>query len=772
MHGNIELCNLRKFCVFPQFINKKNNMFAFLLSFIITTVACILHEMLWAIFAVPILLFLLAIYPKMITPVFLGVLIALLHVSVNEEKFKSYQLPVNFWKKSIDLKVDIESVIYDKPYAQAVIVKIIDKPFNVFPEKVKMTYYHANKHFTPGERCSLRAKLKPIKGYSNPGGRDLQFVWLERGVTAQGYIVDNKLVQCEQYHTWRYYLFQYRVEVRNFIKNHLKDIEEVELILALALGEKKLTDSIKSVLQKTGTAHLLAISGLHVGLVGLFVLFLVNPLAKIFVILKWCDSTKKMSMIISLFVVIIYILVTGSAVSSQRAGWMFVISVLLFCCNQRQPNIRLLLTVMALMIFINIYVVKDIGFWLSSCMVGILIALCGYSLSGQSSWKKNIKIQWRLSMSALPLTLLFLKQGSLISPIANIIAVPVVGFGVVPALLLFDFIFLFSERLAGWCLDVAVFITAPLVWFLKWLSGFPIWFEKSINSPMAIISLSLSILLLSMPKGLWARAVGVYFLLFAFLDIPEKPTVGQAWVTWLDVGQGLSVVVQTANHVLVYDTGPQYEDFDAAYFTLVPFLKHTGVRHIDTLLISHADKDHRGGVERVLNHFSVGRMLVGEKLPDIINPQTLCNTRETWRWDDVIFQQFPVPGDWKSSNNRSCILKIIAGDHAVLLLGDLEQKGEETLIKTHVPLQANVLSVPHHGSKTSSSQALLEKVQPDYAIFSAGFLNSYHHPHPSVVARYERLQIKKLDTGQVGAIRVTLNGRDGIGIYCHRDKKC
>jgi competence protein ComEC len=433
---------------------------------------------------------------------------------------------------------------------------------------------------------------------------------------------------------------------------------------------------------------------------------------------------------------------------------------------------RLLLSVMCLMMIINAYVVLDIGFWLSCGMVAILIVVCGYSVSPQSGIIHMLKVQWRISCVGFPLTLLLLQQGSLMSPLANIIAIPVVSFGVVPLLLLMDCTVNFQPELAQLCLTLSNFITEYLMLFLSRLSELPLYMEQPLQHPWMAVALGLSGILFALPRGLNAGILGFYFLMIVIVYPPEKPEDNEVWVTWLDVGQGLSTVIQTKNHVVVYDTGPQFESFDVATFTLIPFLKYHGVREIDMLIVSHADNDHRGGVNVVLETFQVHDMRVGQRLPDISMPQSLCHEDKRWEWDGVLFEQLNVPGEWKSSNNHSCVLKITASGHTVLLLGDLERDAEAALLRSHPGLSAQIISVPHHGSKTSSTLQRLEAVKPEYAIFSSGFLNRYHHPHPTVLKRYDALGIKRLDTGKVGAIRVTLDDKDDAGIICHRDKKC
>jgi competence protein ComEC len=748
-------------------------MLSFFISFI-AVMTGILSLQAYAFMSLCLLLLCLsaAVRPGLGMPILIGATFAVLYAGVAQERTISTLLPKPLWQKPIPIEVDIETVLYNKPHMQSVIARVSNAQTKAFPQKIKLSRYTKSERFTPGERCQVWVKLKPIHGYSNPGGRDFESTWLSRGVTAQGYVIEKNPVHCHNKHVWRTWLYQYRSKANTFIQARVHDHATQQLLSALALGEKQLDENTQIILQKTGTSHLMAISGLHVGLVGMLIYWFTRPMAKLLVLCKVYPSSRAIGLIFSLIGVLLYILVTGSAVSSQRAGWMYAIAVLIFLRQNAPVKMHLLFFVMFIMICLNPYVVLDIGFWLSSSMVLIIMMLCSYCVGTKKGILSTLTLQCHLSWVAFPLTLVLLKQSSLISPVANIIAIPVVSFGVVPLLLLFDCIVSFSETVASWLLAIAAFIMKELWWFLSLAESLPVLWEQAVPGPRLALCLLLSSALFMMPRGLCARALGVYFLFVLLLDVPERPEPGHVWLTWVDVGQGLSTVIETSEHVLVYDTGPQYDDLEVATFTLIPFLKQKGIRTIDQLMISHADNDHRGALPRILRTFDVKQMVVGQRLPDINASQTLCDEDKTWQWDGVRFEQWRVKGHWTNSNNHSCVLRIVTGSQSVLLLGDLEREGEWALLRDRVDLHANVISVPHHGSNTSSTADFIKAVQPEYAIFSSGFLNSYHHPHPKVVERYESLGVKRLDTGQVGSIRVTLTGRTGIGISCHRDKKC
>jgi competence protein ComEC len=278
------------------------------------------------------------------------------------------------------------------------------------------------------------------------------------------------------------------------------------------------------------------------------------------------------------------------------------------------------------------------------------------------------------------------------------------------------------------------------------------------------------------PKGWPLRGMGIILLLPLLLRQPDMPQTGSARLTLLDVGQGLAAVVQTHNHTLLFDTGPSYPSgFDTGDAVVVPFLRQTGIDHVDTLVISHGNNDHAGGVASVLAQLPVTKILAdGEMVVDLPNADP-CRRGASWEWDGVKFRILHPASviDAADENNHSCVLRVSVGRHAVLLTADIERDGEGELLASTEALRADILVAPHHGSKTSSSEDFLNAVQPQWVLFPVGYRNRYGFPHSEVVARYAERGVATRRTDTEGALQFELrpDGISSLGGYRRRHKR-
>jgi competence protein ComEC len=367
-----------------------------------------------------------------------------------------------------------------------------------------------------------------------------------------------------------------------------------------------------------------------------------------------------------------------------------------------------------------------------------------------------------LAVCMAPVLLLLFQQTSLLAPLANLFAVPFVGLLVVPLALLGCVLFGINEWLGTWLLGVAAGLL-ELAWpALQWLAGTgvaawvrhqpPLW-----TLPPALAGLAL----LFMPRGIPGRWLGVVLLLPLLLLRPPAPPPGAAWITLLDVGQGLAAVVRTAGHTLVYDAGPRYSPtFDTGQAVVIPYLRQQGIARLDALVVSHGDNDHIGGVPSLLDAYPADAVYssVPARLPGKIARH--CRRGQGWRWDGVGFTMLhPDAQDGLTGNNASCVLRIETSGGAHLLLpGDIERAAEVRLVaEQHDLLPAQVLVAPHHGSATSSSLVFVSAVGPDVVIVPAAWLNRYRFPKRDVIARYRAAGATILETGRSGAIRIKLS---------------
>jgi competence protein ComEC len=413
------------------------------------------------------------------------------------------------------------------------------------------------------------------------------------------------------------------------------------------------------------------------------------------------------------------------------------------------------------------------GFWLSFAAVAVIL----YALSGTDAkgWKERLvawgRLQWAIAAGLLPLLLFLFQQVSLSGPLANLVAIPVVELVVIPAALLgvAGSIFL-PDSVAAWPFLLAakaMTILWPLLELLARVEGSQ-WSQH--NPPLWTLGAALvGVLLLLAPRGVPARWLGLVWLLPMFLVRPALPAPGEVRVTLLDVGQGLAVVVQTARHTLVYDTGARLSArFDAGRAVVVPYLRHAGVTRVDMLIVSHGDNDHIGGSASLLAAMPVTRVL--SSVPERLANAEGCRNGQTWEWDGVRFLiVHPEPDSRLAGNNRSCVLRVESRFGVALLPGDIAARAERDLmLRAEQQLRADLLVVPHHGSKTSSTETFLDTVRPRVALLPVGYRNRYHHPHPLVVARYRERDIVLEDSATAGAITVAF-GNQGLQLNRYRE---
>jgi competence protein ComEC len=405
------------------------------------------------------------------------------------------------------------------------------------------------------------------------------------------------------------------------------------------------------------------------------------------------------------------------------------------------------------------------GFWLSFLAVSLIVYAVSGRLGKLSHLWGAIKLHWIMSVGLSPLLLLFFQQVSLIAPLANLVAVPVISLLVVPLSLLAVSIMFISSTLAGKLFYLLDPVLRGLWWLLANLAEIPL---ASINhappSYWALLFAVPGILLLLAPVGIPARWLSlIMFLPLIFTDA-KQPERGEIKMTLLDVGQGLSIVVQTAHHLLVYDTGAKFsEQSDIGQSVLLPFLRSQGATKIDSLIISHGDNDHIGGAASLMHGIPAEKVLTSVPQQLIEYAPIECAASQSWLWDEVKFTMLSPSQAFISENDNSCVLKVQSAHGTVLLTGDIEALAESWLVKTYGnELKAEVLVAPHHGSKTSSTIDFLRTVQPGYVLVPAGYRNQFGHPHKDVLARYQQVNAKWLNSADSGAVTVNVKNDEFV----------
>ena len=617
-----------------------------------------------------------------------------------------------------------------------------------------------------GERWQLTLRLKQIHGTSNPYNFDFEAWALERNIRAVGYVYakgDNHRLDA-QVAGFGYYIESLREAVRAHFQKTLGNAPYVGVLSALAIGDQGSIPAAQwQVFTRTGVNHLMSISGLHITMLSGMAFALAYWLWRRSETLTLWLPARKAATVAGLLIAIAYALLSGYGVPAQRTVYMLgTVAVAMWLSRNIAPS-QLLAAALFVVLLLDPWAVNAPGFWLSFGAVALIFYITANRL-GQRHWLLEYgRIQWAMSIGLIPPLLAMFQQVSLVSPLANAFAIPLISFVVVPLTLLGALIPL------DWILSLAHAAISIVMLALEWLSNLSsaVWVQHA-PPPWSIAAGMFGVLWILLPRGFPSRWLGIIFLLPMFLVQPVKPDNGNVHVTIFDVGQGLAVAAQTRNHALLYDTGPGFSSAaNSGNRILVPALRGMGIARLDTLILTHNDSDHTGGALSLLQAMPVASVL--SSLPDDssilqqANAKFRCQDGDSWIWDGVKFEiLYPSPESYSDerikNNDRGCVLRISTENNVILLAADIEKKSEAKLLNQHKDkLAATVLVVPHHGSKTSSTPDFVAAVQPRYAIFTAGYRNRFGHPKAEVVERYRAIGSELLRSDRDGAIKLTMS---------------
>jgi competence protein ComEC len=637
------------------------------------------------------------------------------------------------------------------------------------PPRLRLTWYDAPHRLAPGDAFSLVARLRAPHGSRNPGGFDYEGWLLVTGHGATGYVRSGAPDASAPRGVARCWL-ALRARIADRIGATLHDPDAAALVTALAIGERfRFTEQHWADFRRTGTSHLVAVSGMHVALIGVLAFLLLRAL--------WIRLPQPVASydleaasVASALCTAYYAALTGLAVPAQRSLLMVVVALALLVSRRRVGAFQVLAATLLAVLVWDPFAPLTASFWLSYGAVAILLALAAPRQPRHppaTGWRRVLRpaatllaLQWSIGFALLPLTAAFFDEVSVVGPLVNMIAIPLFNLVLVPLTLL-----------ATLLLQVEVLaapLGSPLLQLVGWLAAHTVavlhavavapWAALAVpQAPPVTIALAacgvaFALCARALPGRRWAWVA----VLPMFFPAREVPALGAVRVVVLDVGQGLAVSVATHAHRLLFDAGPSFRSgFDSGDDIVLPALRASAPRGLDLLIVSHADNDHAGGAAAVLAAFPKADVRKG---PDVTTlPGRVCERDERWEWDGVGFAILHPARDFAARGNESsCVLKVSARGGSVLITGDIEARGETAIVRSG-GLASDVVVVPHHGSATSSSQAFVDAAAAKLALVSAGYANRWGFPKPAVTTRWERGGAHVAVTADEGALTVSID---------------
>jgi competence protein ComEC len=669
----------------------------------------------------------------------------------------------------------------------------------------------------PGERWQLTVRLQRPHGNANPYCFDYEAWLLEQGLRATGYVrvaPDNRRLDGFVFSVGNM-VERSRAALRARILAALPGKPYAGVIVALVVGDQRGIDQADwLVFNRTGIGHLISISGLHITMVaGLFAL-------AAFTLWRWSFFTRaqlplllpaqKVAALVGAAMALLYVLLAGFGVPAQRTLYMLMVVAMALWLNRLTSISHVLCTALGVVVVIDPWAVLWPGFWLSFGAVAIILyatvgrttlrparrnASLADSAGGsapaphvpvppslQERFWQTLRVgahtQYAVTLGLVPMTMLLFGQVSVVSPLANAVAIPLISLIVTPLALIGSML---PSLLAVPLLGLAHGLVAALAECLQWFSAmrYAVW-----SAPVPPFWLfcwaMLGTVWLLAPRGWPVRWLGLASWIPLLAAEPSHPAPGRMTVTAFDVGQGMALLIETGKHRLLYDTGPAYSpESNAGNRIILPYLRARGIGALDGVIVSHSDADHSGGALTVLDGVSAAWVLSSlppqHAIARASRQHIQCAAGQSWTWDGVRFEILhPLPASYADTslkpNARGCTVKITAGAHSMLLAGDIEADQEQQLVSRDAArLRADVLLAPHHGSGTSSTRDFLMAVRPRFAIFQVGHRNRYRHPKQEVFERYGAMQIQRYRTDQLGAI--TLDFGDTIEVSAYRHSR-
>jgi len=614
-----------------------------------------------------------------------------------------------------------------------------------------------------GERWSFTVRLRRPHGLVNPHGFDYEAWLLERGIGATGYVRARPQPR--------------RLGARNSLLDRIEQLREVVrdrfnavlgatpaagILAALAMGDQRAISREEwQLFNRTGVTHLMSISGLHVTLVSGLIAWLVAAVWRRAPALALRLATRKAAAVAAIVGALGYTLIAGYGVPAQRTFWMVgVVAIALWFGRVSSPW-RTLSLALAAIVLMDPWAPLSPGLWLSfGAVLLIFYSAAGWSVPGSTLWQWG-RTQWAITVGLAPAALLLFGQISIAGPLANAVAIPLVSVVITPLALLAAVV-----PIDG-LLELCALLVQWLLEFLEWCAALPgaLW-QQHVPPLWAVTAALAGAAWLLAPRGIPWRPAGFALMAPAFVIAPPAPAQEEAWVTTFDVGQGLGVLVRTTGHALLYDAGPAWgAEADSGARVIVPALRGEGLARLDMVVLSHEDNDHIGGALSVMESFEVGELVsslaAGHPLNALAPQVRRCGANDAWQWDGVRFELLHPAPDMASGrrNNMSCVLRVVAGTRSVLITGDIERGAEAQMVALGRAPKSDVLLVPHHGSRSSSTPDFIAAVAPSWAVVPVGYRSRFGHPNAEVLERYRAAGAQLVRTDLDGAVSVNLGSQ-------------
>ena len=636
-----------------------------------------------------------------------------------------------------------------------------DSPGAQVPRRVQLSRFRFDAETAAVPRAgtclTVTARLARPRGSVNPGGFDYEGWLLERGIRAQGYVLGEVAAADTCPHGLRGAIDGWREAMRERLRTALAGRPYAGIVTALAVGDQNaIADRQWTLFRQTGVTHLMSISGLHVTLLASLVFLLTNAAWRRVPALALRLPARRAATLAGLATALAYVALAGFGLPAQRTLYMVATVAAGLWLQRLDSPTRILAMAAGVVVVIDPWAALAPGFWLSFGAVAVLLYAGGGRLRPPPVWQVWLRAQWAVSLALMPVLLALFHEVSLVSPLANAIAIPLISLLAVPLVLAAA---LLPVDLLAQAAHAVIAVTMSVLDRLAALPQ-PVWHGARPSWPALALALA-GVAVLLAPRGIPARWLGALLFLPLLLPRIERPEAGAFWLDVLDVGQGLAVVVRTRDHVMAYDTGPSYASGeDAGARVVAPFLYGQGISRLDGLVVSHDDSDHSGGARSLLASHDPAWRLSSAAL----SGAGRCEAGQSWQWDGVRFEIVHPPARYYDQpgfpeNDLSCVLKIAGRQASALLTGDIGRLGELSLLElAPAALATDVLVVPHHGSGGSSMMAFVQAAKPAIAVFSVGYRNRFGHPDAEVVARYRAVAAAIRRSDREGALRIEMAG--------------